>query len=192
MVHDPAPATPVDLTGLLARWNQGDPRAFERITALVYDELKRLTHARLRMERPGSTLETTGLVHEAWLKLVDVQQVKWNDRSHFLSMASRIMRRILVDHARRRNAQKRGGATRVTLEDEHLLVTAEQADALLELERAMSRLEDVHPRPARAVDLHYFGGLSQQEAADVLEISQPTVARDLQFALAWLRREMER
>jgi RNA polymerase sigma factor (TIGR02999 family) len=189
MVARPASPERDNLTRLLARWHDGDSRAFDEITTLIYDELKRLAHARLRQERAGHTLETTGLAHEAWLKLVDARNVKWNDRNHFLSIASRTMRRILVEHARRRNAHKRGGSVAVTLEDEHLLVTGEQADVVLELDGALQRLEELHPRPARAIELHYYGGLSQQETAEVLGISQPTVARDLRFAIAWLGRE---
>jgi len=127
-------------------------------------------------------------VHEAYVRLVDVERMEWSDRSHFLSVASRMMRRILVDHARRRNARKRGGHGAVTLEEEHLLVTTEQAATVLELDEAIGRLEEEHPRPARAVELHYFGGLTQHEVGEVLEVSQPTVARDLRFAVAWLAR----
>jgi RNA polymerase sigma factor (TIGR02999 family) len=185
----PIPAAPAGVTGLLRRWNSGDRHAFDEATSLVYDELKRLAHSRLRDERPGHTLNTTGLVHEAYLRLADIQRAEWNDRNHFLSMASRIMRRILVDHARRRNAAKRGGGSDVTLEEHHLLVTAEKADRVLELDRAVHLLEEAHPRPGRVVELYYFGGLPQVEVAEVLGVSQPTVARDLRFALAWLGRE---
>jgi len=184
------PPAHADVTGLLRRQNRGDRRAFDQATSLVYDELKRLAHGRLRGERPDHTLNTTGLVHEAYLKLADIQRVQWRDRNHFLSMASRVMRRILVDHACRRNAAKRRG-TEVTLE-EHLLVTAEAADRVLELDRALERLEERHARPARAVELYYFGGLPQIEVAEVLGVSQATVARDLRFALAWLGRNWSR
>jgi len=117
--------------------------------------------------------------------------VSWNDRNHFLSMASRVMRRILIDHARRRYAQKRGGESGIEGDDEPLLLSAVQATTVLELDQAIEHLEAVHPRPAQVLELHYFGGLSQQEVAVILGISQPTVARDLRFALAWLAREWQ-
>lgn len=180
-----------DITRLLRSWSDGDRGALDQVTAAVYDELKRLAHDRLRGERPGHTLSTTGLVHEAYIRLVNVERVEWTDRNHFLSMASRMMRRVLVDHARRRNAAKRGGGGAITLEDEHLLVTAEQADTVLQLNEVIGRLEAEHPRPAQAVELHYFGGLTQREAGEVLDVSQPTVARDLRFAVAWFAREWE-
>lgn len=189
MASQVTPPDDPDITQLLLSWSGGDRSAFDQVATVVYDELKRLARDRLRGERPDHTLNTTGLVHEAYVRLVDVERMEWSDRNHFLSVASQMMRRILVDHARRRNARKRGGGGAVTLEDEHLLVTVEQADTLLQLDAAIQRLEAVHPRPSRAVELHYFGGLTQQEVGEVLEVSQPTVARDLRFALAWLARE---
>jgi len=184
-----APSASRDVTQLLLSWSGGDHRAVGQISSLVYEELKRLAHGRLRGERPDHTLNTTGLVHEAYIRLVDVERVDWKDRNHFLSMASRTMRRILVDHARRRNSGKRGGGRDVTLREEHLLVTAGQAATLLELDEAIARLKEVHPRPAQVVVLYYFGGLAQKEVGEVLDVSQPTVARDLRFALAWIGRE---
>ncbi len=192
MVTQPTPPARAAVAELLQRWNDGDRRALDQITPLVYDELKRLAHDRLRKERYGHTLNTTGLVHEAYMRLADIERVEWNDRNHFFSMASRVMRRVLVDHARRRNASKREGGRNVTLDEEQLLVTAEQADTVLELDEAIHRLEDAHPRPAKVVELHYFGGLRQSEVGEVLAVSQPTVARDLRFALAWLGREWAR
>jgi len=188
MASQVTPPDDPDITQLLLSWSGGDRSAFDKIATVVYGELKRLAHDRLRGERPDHTLNTTGLVHEAYVRLVDVERMEWSDRSHFLSVASRMMRRILVDHARRRNARKRGGHGAVTLEEEHLLVTTEQAATVLELDEAIGRLEEEHPRPARAVELHYFGGLTQHEVGEVLEVSQPTVARDLRFAVAWLAR----
>ncbi len=188
MVSQVTPPDDPDITQLLLSWSGGDRSAFDKIATVVYGELKRLAHDRLRGERQDHTLNTTGLVHEAYVRLVDVERMEWSDRSHFLSVASRMMRRILVDHARRRNARKRGGHGAVTLEEEHLLVTTEQAATILELDEAIGRLEEEHPRPARAVELHYFGGLTQHEVGEVLEVSQPTVARDLRFAVAWLAR----
>ena len=189
-MKQPTPPSSPDASQLPRRWGEGDPGALQELTADAYLELKRLAHLRLRDERPGHTLNTTGLVHEAYLRLAGVGRVEWADRNHFLSMASRVMRRILVDHARRRNAEKRGGgAANVTLEEDHLVVTAEQADSVLELDEAIGRLEEAHDRAARVVELYYFGGLLQGEVAEVLGVSQPTVARDLRFALAWLERE---
>jgi RNA polymerase sigma factor (TIGR02999 family) len=190
VVNRATPPAPADASQLLRRWTEGDPRALDQVTSVVYHELKRLAQVRLQEERTGHTLNTTGLVHEAYLRLVDIEQVEWRDQNHFLSMASRVMRRVLVDHARARNADKRGGGARdVTLREEHLVVTAEQADTVLALDEAVSRLEAAHPRPGRVVELYYFGGLLQEEVAEVLGVSQPTVHRDLQFAVAWLERE---
>lgn len=191
MASRATPSEGPDITQLLVSWSGGDRSAFDEVATAVYDELKRLASERLRGERPDHTLSTTALVHEAYVRLIDVERVEWNDRNHFLSMASRMMRRILVDHARRRNAAKRGGDRAVTLEDEHLLVTAEQADTVLELDEAIRGLEEEYPRPARAVELHYFGGLTQREVAEVMDASQSTVARDLNFAVAWLAQEWE-
>jgi len=183
------PSDGPDITQLLLSWSGGDRDALDQVATVVYGELRRLAHDRLRGERPDHTLNTTGLVREAYLRLVEVERVAWNDRNHFLSMASRIMRRVLVDHARKRNAAKRGEDGAVTLRDGHLLVTSEQAATVLELDEAVRRLEEEHPRPARAVELHYFGRLTQEEAAGVLGVSRPTVTRDLRFPLAWLARD---
>ncbi len=177
---------PADVTQMLLRWSEGDQDAFDQLLPLVYDQLKKLAHARLRGERLDHTLNTTGLVHEAYLKLVDINQVQWKDRAHFLAMASRAMRRILVDYALRRKAHKRGGgAEKVDLEEEQLIPDA-YAETLLEIDDALKRLEATHPRQSQALELHYFGGLTQEEVGEVLGISQPTVLRDLRFARAWL------
>ena len=176
-----------DITRLLQRWSAGDPEAFDALVPIVYRQLKELAHARLHAERRGHTLNTTALVHEAYLRLVDIERVQWKDRNHFWSMAARAMRRILVDYARSRLALKRGGAMRpVTLEEEWMRSPATDPDRLLMLDDAMTRLEASHPRAARSLELHYFAGLTQQEVGEVLEISQPTVARDLRFARAWI------
>ncbi len=183
------PAQPsADVTQMLLRWSQGDQQALDRLVPLVYDELKAIARARLRHERPDHTLNTTGLVHEAYLKLVDIQQVQWTDRAHFLAMASRQMRRVLVDYAARRRTAKRGGDRRkVALEDD-LLLSDVQADALVELDDALGRLEAIRPRQSKAVELRFFGGLTLEETAEVLGVSAPTVLRDLRFAQAWLAR----
>ena len=180
-----------DVTGLLLRWNEGEAEAFDDLFGEIYSELKEIAHARMRGEDPGHTLNTTGLVHEAYFKLVDIERIQWSDRSHFLAIASRTMRRILIDQARKRAALKRQGGQQVGIEVAELFVGDDQAETLLELDEALTRLEAVHPRQSKVVELLYFGGLNQEEAGAVLEISQPTVARDLRFARAWLAKEWE-
>lgn len=185
-------STPADFTQLLLRWRGGDREVLDQALPLVYDELRRLASARLRGERGGHTLNTTGLVHEAYLRLVDVRQVEWRDRAHFLAMASRTMRRVLIDYAHQRGAAKRGGG------GEHVELPGDLAgpevdlDSLIALNDALERLEAVSARAAKAVELRFFGGLTLEEAAEVLETSAPTVMRDLRFAQAWLAREMDR
>ena len=181
-----------DFTQMLRLARAGDREVLDRALPVVYDELRRLAGARLREERPGHTLNPTGLVHEAWLRLVDVREVEWRDRAHFLAMASRTMRRVLIDYAESRNAAKRGGgAVPVELADD-LASPEVELDSLLELDDALRRLEQVSPRQAQAVELRYFGGLTLEEAAEVLGTSAPTVMRDLRFAQAWLARELGR
>ena len=178
-----------DVTSMLLQWSEGDQEAFDALVPILYDQLKRLAHARMKAERPDHTLDTTGLVHEAFLRLVDVNRIKWKDRSHFLAMASRTMRRVLIDHARDRRAQKRGGEMqRVEFEDD-LFMTDQEAERLLELNDALERLSEEHPRQSQAIELRYFGGLSLEEAGEVLQVSAPTVTRDVQFAQAWIARE---
>lgn len=178
-----------DVTRMLLRWSEGDQEALDQLFPIVYGELKRMAHARMRGERAGHTLNTTGLVHEAYLRLVDINRVKWENRSHFLAMASRTMRRVLIDHARDRKAKKRGGgAEKVELKDE-FLVSEEDAEQLIDLDNALERLGAGHPRQSQAIELRYFGGLTLEEAADVMGVSAPTVMRDVRFAEAWLARE---
>jgi len=180
---------PADVTQILLRWSGGDQEAFDRLLPLVYDQLKKLAHARLGGERAGHTLNTTALVHEAYLKLVDINRVQWKDRAHFLAMASRQMRRILVDYARKRQAQKRSGDRQQIDWEENLLIPDGYTETLLELDDALQQLETTWPRPCKAVELHYFGGLTLEETGEVLGVSAPTVMRDLRFAEAWLARE---
>lgn len=177
-----------DVTQMLLQWSEGDQDALDRLLPILYDRLKRLAHARMRHERADHTLNTTGLVHEAYLRLVDVDRVQWKDRTHFLAIASRVMRRVLINHARDRKAQKRGGgAPHEELHEERLMPDA-KAEKLLELDDALQRLEAVYPRRGKAVELRYFGGLTLEEAAEVLDVSPPTVMRDVRFAEAWLAR----
>lgn len=144
-----------DVTQLLQRWSEGDQEALGRLFPLLYDRLKRLAHGRLNGERAGHTLSTTGLVHEAYLKLVDIDRVQWEDRQHFLAMASRVMRRVLVDHARERRALKRGGGAPVDVLDEEWLMPEREAERLLDIDDALQQLESAHPRKAKAVELRF-------------------------------------
>jgi RNA polymerase sigma factor (TIGR02999 family) len=162
--------------------------------ALVYDELRRLAASALRHERPDHTLQPTALVHEAYLRLADEPTGRWENRSHFLAVAARAMRRILVDHARRHNAAKRGsGAVCLHLDDlEHAAPSEADAVDLVALDDALGRLSELDPRQARIVELRFFGGLSVEETAAIIDASPRTVRRDWQFARAWLKREMAR
>jgi RNA polymerase sigma factor (TIGR02999 family) len=181
----------VDITGLLRRANADDRTAFDALVPLVYGELRRLAHNRLRGERTNHTLSTTALVHEAYLELVDGDQTPWQDRAHFLAAAARVMRHVLVDHARARNAQKRGGGwVQVDLEPDSLELTQECAQAVEELDGALERLSEISPRKARLMEQRYFGGLKLEECAEVLGVSLSTVKSDLQLGRAWLAREI--
>ncbi|MBT8402113.1 MAG: sigma-70 family RNA polymerase sigma factor [Rhodothermia bacterium] len=178
-----------DVTQLLVAYTGGDGEALEKLLPLVYSNLKRMAHVRLRNERPDHTLNTTGLVHEAYLKLIDIQQVRYQSRGHFFAMASKLMRRILVDYAVARRAQKRGGGAQRESLDEERLIPDEYTDTLLDLHDALTKLEAEHPRPAEAVQHRYFGGLTSEEAAEAMGVSLRTVERDLRFARAWLSKE---
>jgi RNA polymerase sigma factor (TIGR02999 family) len=179
-------AANAQITELIVQVRDGTPEAWDRLMPLVYDELHRLAHHYLRRERDGHTLSTTALVHEAYLKLVDQTRVMCNDRKHFYAIASRAMRNVLVDHARRHCAAKRGGEwKRVPLEDEHIAVN-EQAEALLVLDEALSRLAELDGRLARVVECRYFGGLTEQETGEVLGVTARTVRRDWTKARLWL------
>jgi RNA polymerase sigma factor (TIGR02999 family) len=178
-----------DVTRLLARWRGGDEHALVELTPLVYAELHRLARGYMKGERPSHTLQATALVNEAFLRLADAD-VAWQDRRHFLAIAASAMRRILVDHARERGREKRGGdATRVTLEDD---VAASSAPAveLLDLDRALTRLAEVDARKAQLIELRFFGGLSYEEIATALDISTTTLVREQTLAKAWLYREI--
>ena len=180
--------TPKTVTRLLLDWRGGDTEALENLVPLVYSELRRLARLQMRDQSPGHTLQPTALVHEAYARLVDLK-LDWQDRSHFLSMAARTMRRVLVDHARAKHAAKRGaGAVQVTLHDFH--AKHEPAIDLLAIDEALETLSRHDERAASAVELCYFGGLTGQEIAEALEISPATVERDLRFARTWLKREL--
>ena len=184
-------ASPGAVTELLRAWADGDDGALERLTPLVETELRRLARAYMRRERRGHTLQTTALVNEAFLRLTDARRVRFQDRAHFLGISARLMRRVLVDHARMRGYQKRGGgAQRVTL-DEGLAKTPEIALDVVALDRALSALAEVDARKGRMVELRFFGGLSVEETAAVLGVSADTVKRDWRLAKLWLLRELE-
>jgi RNA polymerase sigma factor (TIGR02999 family) len=165
---------------------EGNEESLDRLMPLVYEQLKRLAHARLREERRGHTLNTTGLVHEAYLKLTDINQLDWQDREHFFAMASRVMRRILINYAAKRRAYKRGGPLeKVDLEDA-LSISDDEAEIFLELDDFLGQLESIHPRQAKILEHRYFGGLTNEETAETLGVSLRTVERDQRFARAWL------
>lgn len=179
-----------DVTGLLQAWGRGDEAALEQLIPLVHAELHRIAVRSMRNERAGHSLQATALVNEAYMRLVDINRIKWQDRAHFLSMAARLMRRVLVDHARSRGYRKRGGgAIKVTLVD-GLLVSHEQGRDLVALDDALTALGAVDERKSRVIELRFFGGLSVEETAAVLKVSVDTVMRDWKMARAWLSREL--
>jgi RNA polymerase sigma factor (TIGR02999 family) len=179
------------VTELLHAWSDGDDEALERLLPLVEAELRRLARAYMRRERPEHTLQTTALVNEAFLKLTDARRVRWQDRAHFLGISARLMRRVLVDHARHRGYQKRGGgAQRVTLH-EGLATAADPGLDVVALDRALEALAKVDARKSRTIELRFFGGLSVEETAEVLQVSTDTVKRDWRLAKLWLLRELE-
>lgn len=181
---------PDDVTALLQEWSDGKREALDRLVPLLYEHMRRLAHHRLRGEDVNLSLNTTGLVHEAYLKLVDVRRARFRDRAHFLAMASRLMRRLLVDHARARSAAKRGaGATRVELTD-GMTITDTQAQSITALDIALQRLEVLSERQSRILEQRYFGGLSLEETAEAVGVSLATVKRELRFARAWLAVEL--
>ena len=183
-------AGPGDITQLLIAARDGDRAIMDQLFPLVYDELRGMAHGRLRRRTPGQTLDTTALVHEAYLKLVDQTRAQWNDRGHFLAVASVAMRHILVDYARRRTARKRGGPERdVTLDDIQPGVMA-RAEEILALDEALTALAELSERLAKLVELRFFGGLSVAETAQVLDVSERTVKRDWRKARAFLYRTL--
>lgn len=179
-----------DITQLLASYRGGDQAVVDDLFSLIYDELHRIAHWMLSRERSDHTLSTTALVHEAYFKLVDQRRVNWKDRAHFCAIAAQAMRRILVDYARRRTAKKRGGtAVHIPLEENRLAID-EQAGLLVALDAALDRLKTLNQRLAQVVDLRFFGGLTEEEMAEVLQVSARTVRRDWVKARAWLYKEL--
>ncbi|MCX6626236.1 MAG: sigma-70 family RNA polymerase sigma factor [Candidatus Solibacter sp.] len=178
-----------DVTGLLAAWKGGNEEAFRALMPLVYGELRRIAASHLRRERPDHTLQPTALIHEAYLRMVGGQQPQWEDRVHFFGIASRLMRNILVDAARKNRAEKRGGGAKEQLED-LVVVAPERGFDLVRLDDALKDLGRFDERKCQAIEMKYFGGLSRDEIASALGTSPASVGRDLRFAEAWLRREL--
>jgi RNA polymerase sigma factor (TIGR02999 family) len=184
------PSSPQEVTQLLVAWRNGDQNARDELMPLVYKELHRLAHQYMSRERPGHTLQTSALVNEAFLRLADQREVQWQNRAHFIGIAGQMMRRILVDYARNRGYEKRGGnALQVSL-DEQLIVSEERSAEVVALDDALQSLARLDERKSRLVELRFFGGLSIEETAEVLGVSPGTVMRDWTLAKAWLRREM--
>jgi RNA polymerase sigma factor (TIGR02999 family) len=185
-----AASTSHAVTGLLLAWSQGEQAALDKLVPLVYAELRRIAHRYMNRERPGRTLQTTELVNEAYLRLIDAGQVRWQDRAHFFAISARLMRRILVDFARSRQYVKRGGGAHRATFDEALLVSPAPGPDLVALDDALDGLAVKDARKCRVVELRFFGGLSVEETAEVLKVSPDTVHRDWRLAKAWLAREM--
>lgn len=178
-------------TDLLLAWERGEPGAFVQLVPLVHDELRRLARRHMARENPGNTLQATALVNEAYLRLIKVKQVRWQNRAQFFGLAAKVMRQILVDAARARNNNKRGGGRKVTL-NEGVIAADEPSPDLIALDHALNKLAAVHPRKARVVELRFFGGMSLEETAEALHVSADTVKRDWRFAKLWLLRELRR
>jgi RNA polymerase sigma factor (TIGR02999 family) len=174
---------------LLRAWSDGDQNALDKLAPIVYDELRRLARYYLQRERPGHSLQATALVNEAYLRLVDYKRMRWGNRAHFFAVSAQLMRRILVDHARRHNLKRGGGVQHVALEDT-AVVGGDRAENLVALDDALQSLARMDARKARVVELRFFGGLSVEETAEVLQVSPGTVMRDWSSARAWLYREM--
>jgi RNA polymerase sigma factor (TIGR02999 family) len=186
---DSGSPTGLDVTVLLRAWTDGDPKALDQLTPIVYDELRRLARRYLRSERRDHSLQTTALVNEAYLRLVDHTRMEWQDRAHFFAVSAQVMRRILVDHARRRNVKRGRGLRRVSLE-EATMIGSERPTDLAALDDALMLLAERDPRKAQVVEMRFFGGLSVEESAEVLGVSPVTVMRDWRTAKAWLYREL--
>lgn len=181
-----------EITRLLQAFQDGEPNAGDQLLPLVYEELRRFAAAQMAREKPGHTLQPTALVHEAWLRLADQSQVSWQNRAHFFGIAAQMMRRVLVDHARRHQADKRGAEFNLIALDEHIDAAAEPSFDLIALDDALRTLAALDPQKSRLVELRYFGGLSVEETAEVLGVSEPTVKRQWRTAKAWLYGEINR
>jgi RNA polymerase sigma factor (TIGR02999 family) len=180
----------VEVTQLLKAWGSGDDNALERLTPVVENELHRIAHRCMAGENPGHTLQTTALVNEVYLRLVNVHAVSWQDRAHFFAISARMMRRILTDFARSRHYQKRGGGAVQVSFDEALVVAPEKNADIMALDQALTRFAALYPRQSQVVELRFFGGLEVEEAAEALKVSPETIKRDWRFAKSWLLRAM--
>ena len=178
-----------EVSGLLRAWGDGDRGALDKLTPIVYDELHRLARHYMRGERPGHSLQTSALVNEAYMRLVDYKGMQWQNRAHFFAVSAQLMRRILVDHARRHNLKRGGGVQHISLE-EIAIVGGERSADLVALDEAMDALALLDPRKVQVVEMRFFGGLSVEETAEVLKVSSVTVMRDWSTARAWLYREL--
>lgn len=187
---DPHPSPAGKVTELLLELSGGNRAVVDELIPFLYRELKRIAVAQLKLERPNHTLQVTALVHEAYLKLVDQRQVHWQNRAHFFGVAAQVMRRILLDYAKGRARGKRGGDVQKTSLDEALIVSYDRAYELVEIDEALQRLEALDQRQAKVVEMRFFGGLSVEETAEALGVSEPTVKREWAMARAWLHREI--
>jgi len=191
MQRESQPGEPAaeDISSLLRAWSDGDQSALERLTPVVYDELHRLARRYMKGERSGHSLQTTALVNEAYMRLVDYERMQWQNRAHFFAVSAQLMRRILVEHARRHNLKRGGGVQHVSLDEVSMLDRGQDAD-LVALDDAMNGLARIDPRKVQVVEMRFFGGLSVEETAEVLKVSPVTVKRDWRAARAWLYREL--
>jgi RNA polymerase sigma factor (TIGR02999 family) len=184
------PSQPQEVTQLLLAWTEGDQGALQRLVPLVYNEMRRLAKCQMRRERPDHSLQTTALINEAYLKLVDIRNVHWQNRAHFFALCARMMRRILVDFARSRRYIKRGGGAQPISLDQAVTVSPEQSKDLVAVENALKALTKIDARKGQVVELRFFGGLTAEETAEVLKVSPETVRRDWKLAKVWLLREL--
>jgi RNA polymerase sigma factor (TIGR02999 family) len=188
----PGAAAPQQVTQLLRAWSEGDSQALEQLTPLVYEELHRRAKWHMARERAGHTLQATALVNEIYVRMIDLRGVSWRDRAHFFAIASRLIRRVLIDVARAKGALKRGAESPHVILEEDALVSPEPSADLLALDDALNALAVIDPRKSQVVELRFFGGLGIEEVAEVLKVSPETVKRDWRLAKAWLRRELKR
>jgi RNA polymerase sigma factor (TIGR02999 family) len=179
-----------EVTQLLIAWNDGDQSALERLIPLVHAELRRIARRYMRNERPGHTLQTSALINEAYLRLIDAQQVRWQNRAHFFGIAAQLMRQVLVDFARSRRFKKRGGGALQVSLNEAMAITKERGEDLVALDEALSALSKIDERKGRVVEMRFFGGLNENEIAEALKVSPETVRRDWRLAKSWLRRRL--
>ena len=183
-------ASPSDITALLLAWAEGEDQALSELTPRLYQELRGMAHGYMGRERPQHTLQTTALVNEAYLRLIDSRKVRWQNRAHFLALAAQLMRRILVDYARSRRALKRGAAPKQVTLDEGLAVSPANSEDYVAIDEALCALAKVDPRKSQVIELRFFGGLSVKETAEVLEVSPDTVMRDWRLARVWIHRHL--